>query len=297
MTTPFRLMTMTALGLLWLWLGMGLGLSAASAQMLWQVDGPEAQRSWLVGTVHSEDARVLAFSETLLEVIAAAEVLALELVMDADTLAALSGAMVERGPALVEVVAADTVAEVAEALAQDYGLPRQAVERLTVWAAANLLTLPPPQTGVFMDLALQQRAQQVGMAVVALETLEEQLAFLSDMPLALQQEWLTQALAELDQRDGELARLIEVYLMDDLEALAALTAAGMADVSPEFQAFFQTVGLDQRNHTMLTRAQPLLQDGGVLIAVGALHLIGETGLLAQLRDAGYTLTPLPPPHQ
>jgi uncharacterized protein YbaP (TraB family) len=168
---------------------------------------------------------------------------------------------------------------------------------LTVWAAANLLTLPPPLTGVFMDLALQQRAQQAGMAVMALETLEEQLAFLSGMPLALQQEWLAQALAELDQREAELARLIEVYVSAELTALEALTAAGMADVSPEFQAFFQTVGLDQRNHTMMRRAQPLLQDGGVLIAVGALHLIGETGLLAQLRVAGYTLTPLPPPHQ
>jgi hypothetical protein len=34
----------------------------------------------------------------------------------------------------------------------------------------------------------------------------------------------------------------------------------------------------------------MLQEGGVFIAVGALHLTGKRGLVALMREAGYTVT-------
>ncbi len=37
-------------------------------------------------------------------------------------------------------------------------------------------------------------------------------------------------------------------------------------------------------------AEPLLEEGGLFIAVGALHLPGKKGLVALLREAGYTVT-------
>jgi uncharacterized protein YbaP (TraB family) len=43
---------------------------------------------------------------------------------------------------------------------------------------------------------------------------------------------------------------------------------------------------------MRDAAGPLLDEGGVFIAVGALHLSGEKGLVALLREAGYTVTPV-----
>ena len=39
-------------------------------------------------------------------------------------------------------------------------------------------------------------------------------------------------------------------------------------------------------------AEPLLDKGGVFIAVGALHLPGDKGLVALLRDGGYTVSPI-----
>jgi uncharacterized protein YbaP (TraB family) len=41
---------------------------------------------------------------------------------------------------------------------------------------------------------------------------------------------------------------------------------------------------------MRDAAEPLLQDGSAFIAVGALHLVGPTGLVALLRERGYTVT-------
>jgi hypothetical protein len=49
--------------------------------------------------------------------------------------------------------------------------------------------------------------------------------------------------------------------------------------------------INQRNNRMLERMLPKLKQGRVFIAVGALHLPGEHGLLNLLRGAGYAVTP------
>jgi uncharacterized protein YbaP (TraB family) len=47
--------------------------------------------------------------------------------------------------------------------------------------------------------------------------------------------------------------------------------------------------LYQRSRQMLERMQPYLQSGGAVVAVGALHLTGERGLLRMLELQGYTI--------
>ena len=47
---------------------------------------------------------------------------------------------------------------------------------------------------------------------------------------------------------------------------------------------------DERNVTMVNRMAVRLAEGGAFIAVGALHLPGERGLVSLLTQAGYTVT-------
>jgi uncharacterized protein YbaP (TraB family) len=47
-----------------------------------------------------------------------------------------------------------------------------------------------------------------------------------------------------------------------------------------------------RNLSMRDKALPSLAEGSAMIAVGALHLPGRQGLVALLREAGYTVTPV-----
>jgi uncharacterized protein YbaP (TraB family) len=48
--------------------------------------------------------------------------------------------------------------------------------------------------------------------------------------------------------------------------------------------------IDDRNARMAQRLRPWLRHGGAFIAVGALHLPGEHGLLAVLSAQGLRLT-------
>ena len=47
--------------------------------------------------------------------------------------------------------------------------------------------------------------------------------------------------------------------------------------------------LERRNKLMVDRLRSRLQTGGALIAVGAAHLPGKTGVLSLLAEQGYTI--------
>ena len=61
-------------------------------------------------------------------------------------------------------------------------------------------------------------------------------------------------------------------------------------VPGEAGALFDQRLLYDRNTRMLERMQPQLKAGNSFVAVGALHLYGDKGLLAQLAREGYKVT-------
>ena len=57
-------------------------------------------------------------------------------------------------------------------------------------------------------------------------------------------------------------------------------------------AYVERELIEKRNRTMHERAMPLIDGGNAFIAVGALHLPGNTGLVELLRQSGYRVTPV-----
>ncbi|MEE4639913.1 MAG: TraB/GumN family protein [Wenzhouxiangella sp.] len=265
--------------------------SQAQAQVLWSVQGPQGQQNWLLGTVHSEDPRLLEFPRAVLDALADSDRLALELVPDMAMLEILNQAMHYSEPRLNQVLDTDLYAELVRILEQNYGMGEPLVRRLRPWAAAMTISVPPPQTGLFMDLALSIRAGGLGLEVVSLERIEEQLAFLADMPESMQLSMLAQAVADFSRQSEMFEALVGVYLSGDLEGLVTVAEEQMDGLDPALKAHFEQVGLIERNHTMVQRALPWLEEGGLMIAVGALHLPGEEGLIELLRQRGMRLEP------
>jgi uncharacterized protein YbaP (TraB family) len=74
-----------------------------------------------------------------------------------------------------------------------------------------------------MDFSLSLRAAGAGLKVVGLETLDEQLAFLEDMPLVQQLALLDQALDEYHRVDEVHDQMVNSYLAGDLGALVEQT--------------------------------------------------------------------------
>jgi uncharacterized protein YbaP (TraB family) len=280
------------------WVVVALPLPAGAepdAAIYWSLSRDGQPAGYLLGTIHSEDPRVLDFTDTFIAQISENRYFAMELVPDLPTLARLTDYMhYADGSRLEDRIGPQRFERLQKALAP-YRLPADWMARMKVWAAMMTLSVPPPRSGFFMDFSLSLRAAGAGLEVVGLETLEQQLAFLEEMPLEQQIELLDHALEEFGRVEEVHTDMVDAYLGGDLQDLRRQAEEQMAVLEPGSRNYFVEKGIDERNLRMADAALEYLARGPVFIAVGALHLPGATGLIGKLREAGYVLEPLPLP--
>ncbi|HET6806416.1 MAG TPA: TraB/GumN family protein [Frateuria sp.] len=163
-----------------------------------------------------------------------------------------------------------------------------ALEVMRPWLAALTLTVAPltqagldPAEGV--DRQLRSRMEQAGKPVRALETAEEQIRFLADMPRAMQVALLRSTLRDTDRAAVDLQALIGAWRDGDEAAIARLENASLRKDEP---ALYQRL-LVERNRAWAKRIAALLaRPGTVFIAVGAAHLAGPDSVQVQLARTG-----------
>ncbi len=263
--------------------------AAEDKAVYWSIMDGERQAGYLLGTIHSEDPRVLDFPKSFLDQLSSNQVFAMEMVPDLPTLKLLMEYMhYQDGTDMESRVGPGRFVQIKNLLSR-YQVPADWVETMKVWAVVMTLSVPPPQTGFFMDLSLSLRAAGSGMRVVGLETLEQQLSFLEDMPMKQQLDLLDQALENYDSVGEVHAQMVSSYLTGDLQALTAEAELQLDQLAPEARDYFIRNGINARNHHMLETLLPLLAESQVFVAVGALHLPGEHGLVSLLREKGYQL--------
>ncbi|MDJ0885293.1 MAG: TraB/GumN family protein [Desulfobacterales bacterium] len=262
-----------------------------SGGLFWRIDPPQRAPSFLLGTIHSADPRVTAIKPAVAQAFAQAPVFVMEMDLNAESFLSLGASMMfTDGRDLERLLGRDDFRKVAAAVSQ-HGIPEQMLRRMKPWAVLALLSQPKPQSGAFMDMLLFQRATAAGKTVVGLESAQEQIAVFNQMAMADQLALLRSSLAQSNQMAAMQERMITTYLTGDLEAIAGLTQEFIGpDASGLKRRFLQRLN-DERNDRMLARMTPYIDSGGAFIAVGALHLTGERGLIRQLRARGYRLAP------
>jgi uncharacterized protein YbaP (TraB family) len=155
-----------------------------------------------------------------------------------------------------------------------------------------MLVMPQQRSEDVLDVMLHRIASGQGKALHYLETVDEQVAALDGMPEADQVALLKHAVEIQHALPAMTARLLEAYLQRDLGLIWRINAAGVKD-RPElkmpYEVFVRRLLLD-RNARMVERMQPQLRAGNAFVAVGALHLYGEQGILGLLQRDGYRVS-------
>jgi uncharacterized protein YbaP (TraB family) len=199
--------------------------------------------------------------------------------------------LLPEGQSLEQLIDASLYQQTVRLLAA-YGMPELVVQRMKPWAAAATLSLPRPQSGLFLDMKLYTQAAAAGKRVYGLETIAEQIGAMETMSHELQIAMLRDAVAQHDQLEQIIEQLITAYVRRDLKALESISNAAMQKGDARVAEMFNAEVVDRRNYRMLERMQPRLREGNAFIAVGALHLPGEKGLLNLLRSKGYRVSPV-----
>ncbi len=172
-----------------------------------------------------------------------------------------------------------------------------ALDRMRPWLAALTLSVAPlakagmdPKLGV--DKQLRAAMVAAGKPVRALETAEQQIRFLADMPRAMQLALLRSTLRNSDTATVELSRILAAWQDGDDAALARLENELMRREEPQLYEHL----LVERNKAWALRIERMLQQPGTLfIAVGAAHLAGPDSVQARLREQGVAVERVPAP--
>lgn len=280
--------------LLWPWLILALPQTALAADggfdrgLLFRVQPPGGGTpSYLFGTIHSEDSRVVHVPAPVQHAFDRSRVLALEVVPDAQASAASVAAMTfDDGRSLSDLLPAEVYHASIAALGAR-GLPDSVARVFKPWAVMVLLNMPEPKTGRFLDMVLYRKALAAGKPVVGVETMQEQLAVLEGLAATDQVALLRETLALLPQMPELFESLIDAYERRDLATLMTLGDSYLLSAEPVLADRFRDALLNTRNTRMAQRILPMVEQGGYFIAVGALHLPGSDGLLNRLVGAKF----------
>ena len=275
-------------------------LCAPSAQafergLLWQVSADGQVRGYVLGTIHLGDPRVALIRPGVADALIASDAVVAELAMEPENLRrAAAGLMLPEGERLQALLGAPVFAALAPRLAER-GVDESTADRLKPFAAMTMLLQPAGGGQPPLDLVLYLNGRQLGKRVDGLETVDEQLAALDSLALADQTRMLKELLARPGEVDGYVEQLVAAYLDEDLRAMEQLMESGvpLGPDSERLQREFGETFLYRRNERMAERMDALFQREKAFVAVGALHLAGERGVLRLLEQRGYTVTRKP----
>lgn len=251
--------------------------------LLWRVER-EGKASHLFGTCHMGVGLDYALPDPHGAALDQARVVYTEADLDLSNPARIVSLLWSEGPGLSERLPDADWRAIATAVRAT--LPAPLFEHMEAWALAGMIPLATggdaasTMAAESMDVSVQKRATARNIPVKHVETLEEQAALLGGLEETF--------LAALVPSDPEKGRAVS-------EALTALCFAADtrgADVITEPGDPASEVMLGARNRAWVPKLLPELTEGGVFVAVGAGHMLGDDGLLALLRAEGFTLSQL-----
>ena len=277
------------------------GAASAKPGFLWDARKGE-RRVTLVGTIHFGRIDFATLAPDIAARMSSAAVLAVE----ADpSQAAKAAALLQQyallapgEPALGERLDPKLRARL-DALVVRYNLVPQVVQRMKPWfVALNLVasefTLRGLSPAHGTETVLLTAAQRDGRKVVELEGIEAQFRLFDAAPAAVQMAYLEQTIRSIESgaAEAEVRRIVDAWAARDFAAgerlmstLQASAAKGPAERFVVEQLF------DGRHPRMLDEIERLASSSAPpLVAVGALHYFGPNGLVAGLRNRGWTVT-------
>jgi uncharacterized protein YbaP (TraB family) len=258
--------------------------------LLWKVERAGVKSSYLFGTMHSDHPRVVQLPKPVRRAFDQAQSVTLEVVLDPQSLSAMTSALLMTDGNTLESLIGRRLYERSLEVMRSRGIPEILLANMKPWAVAVTLMTPAGNTGVVLDHVLYQDAVAAGKKVHGLETVAEQMGLFDDLPLKDQITLLKDTLDNLHTIAHLLDDIQAAYLDRDLKRLLELNEASMRDSDPQLAATFKRKIIVERNHRMAERMLSGLGEGQQFIAVGALHLAGEEGLLKLLSERGYRLS-------
>ncbi|HXM82304.1 MAG TPA: TraB/GumN family protein [Burkholderiales bacterium] len=257
--------------------------------LLWRVWRNGVAPSHVYGTIHVTDPRLAELPLSVRKAFDGAKSLMLEYMPDAYSKERfLEAALFLDQQTLEQKIGTEDFERVVEQL-QPTGLSREFVNKLKPWSVLLNLRNAAGADGSPLDVQLLGLARARRMPLSQIEGVEEQIFTFDEFPMESQVALLKHSLAHRDELLALAEHTLEAYLARDLAAIWRLREEFLAR-HPEIavhQAVMMKRVVYDRSVVMAFRIQRELRRGGAFVALGALHLYGDKGVLALLEEDRY----------
>ena len=280
----------------------------AQAQLLWKISGNGLQKpSYIIGTYHLAPVTFTDSIKGLKEALDVSEQVYGEIIMSEMTkpenmTKTQAAMMLPEGQTIDKLYTAEEMARINAMLKSIMGIDMtnpmvaQQIGKLTPQALQTQIGLlmylkkhtgfDPTQT---FDGYFQQEATAKGKSVGALETIDFQIETLYKSMTMERQKQLLLCLADnMEFNEEQTENVIKAFFSQDLDGIEEAMNAKLnntCDGTPEEK---ETL-IYARNDNWIKQMPEIMKQKATLFAVGAGHLPGERGVLAQLKKAGYTV--------
>ena len=264
-----------------------------STGLLWKIETDTGESNYLFGTMHSQDRTITQFPPDVQLALSQSHFLIIESIFNEESNKIFLNSIFsieekeqdkQKLPDLIEA----PIYQYLEETLPDYGVPLEKLPNLKPWAAFTLMGKPKPVNAATLDMVLIQTARSLNKSIIGLETMEELLEPMENLSINDQIIILNDTVCNHKQIVRDSWELAQLYLARDLAGMMAFSDQPHFDEGV-FNRYIQAI-LYKRNERMLERVIPHIKKGSAFIAVGALHLIGDKGLLRMLKKKSYIIT-------
>jgi uncharacterized protein len=273
------------------------GLSARAQSPVWAVHGAH-NTVFLAESVHLLKSGESGLPPQFDRAYAAANIIVMEVDLsriDTDEMRSWMQAHGTLSGATLEEVVGERVYRRAATEAQRLGLPLESMQKLEPWAASLVLgdleylkLGYDPEWGV--ERQIERRAVADGKQIRGLETLDEELRELVQLPPAEQGRFLDLSVDDLHEAESDTEELLAAWRAGDTRKLSSLLSSEYRSFPELYRAL-----ISDRNSRWFPQIETYLRDTrNYLVLVGALHVVGRGGLLDLARRAGLKVTPVQP---
>ncbi len=284
----------------------------------WRIQTPDSKISYLWGTFHSNDPRILALPDRVENQIERSRVVAVERDFVFSSRADYSSfargeyrflTNVTHGPFAELTIPTRVKTWIRERLT-GLGWDIYAADYLTLAALAEILLADPCEdfaygTYPIQDGRIQMLGAIAGAEIMGLETKEafrEKLSAPEEIKLAEAVIAIYGAYMNPERTAADTATAFALYLQGRIGAMMALDLfyiQGIFGERPGTRLLERTNRylLSERNKNFLIAALPELQNGGVFMAIGAFHLPGKDGMIERLRREGFVINRISLPEE
>ena len=272
----------------------------------WKVEKKGTRPSYLFGTMHVSDPAIVNLAPSVKTALENADRVALELSEAADDngkamatkLAASPDFLTpKKGESFKDGLSREEFQKLKTTF-ETHGLPFQLIANNKPWFIWMTLSLPACEArreayGYHaLDVEIGQNAKKLGKPVLGLETVDEQLSAIEKLPLSFQANSIEDYLDNPKFYANLFYTEMQLYKQSRIGEILALDTMFKTTVSEKDQDIFKDILMTKRNLRMSERALPLIEQGNSFIAVGAAHIVDDSGLVEQLRKHGYQVSPI-----